>query len=260
MSRRLPPRRRLTRPQWAISVAAGLAIIGFVGAAQWNSSLATQPFITSAQKVLISEAEQLQRQQESLRAEIEATDARVQTFQEADSGSQAVLRQLNEELLAARIATGLDPVRGPGVVVEIADSQRPIPEGESGTNYIVLVDDLRDLVTALWGAGAEAITVAGGAGAGGPAERIVATTSIDGAGPAILINSARLSPPYRIEAIGPEGLHDRFLAHPSYLARVARRIEAYGLQFASEPRDEIELAAFIGNTRLRWGAPVVESH
>lgn len=259
MSRRLPPRRRLTRPQWAISVAIGLAIIGFVGAAQWNSSLARQEFITSAQRVLISEAEQRQRQQESLRAEIEAADARVQTFQEADAGSQAVLRQLNEDLLAARLAAGLVPVRGPGVVVEIADSQRPVPEGESGTNYIVLVDDLRDLVTALWGAGAEAITVAGGAGAGGLAERIVATTSIDGAGPAILINSARLSPPYRIEAIGPEGLHDRFLSQPSYLTRVARRIEAYGLQFASEPRDEIELAAFIGNTRLRRGAPVVEA-
>jgi uncharacterized protein YlxW (UPF0749 family) len=240
-------------------VAAGLAVIGFVGAAQWNSSLARQEFITSAQRVLISEAEQLQRQQETLRTEIEAADARVQTFQEADAGSQAVLRQLNEDLAAARVATGLDPVRGPGVVVEIADSQRSVPEGESGTNYIVLVDDLRDLITALWGSGAEAITVAGGAGAGGPAERIVATTSIDGAGPAILINSARLSPPYRIEAIGPAGLHDRFLAHPSYLARVARRIEAYGLQFASEPRDEIELPAFIGNTRLRWGAPVVEA-
>lgn len=256
MSRRLPPRRRLSRPQWAISVAIGLAVIGFVGAAQWNSSLARQEFITSAQRVLIAEAEQLQRQQETLRAEIEAADARVQTFQEADAGSQAVLRQLNEDLLAARLATGLDPVRGPGIIVEIADSQRPVPEGESGTNYIVLVDDLRDLITALWGAGAEAITVAGGSG--GPAERIVATTSIDGAGPAILINSARLSPPYRIEAIGLEGLHDRFLAHPSYVARVARRIEAYGLQFASEPRDDLELPAFIGNTRLRWGAPVVE--
>ena len=62
----------------------------------------------------------------------------------------------------------------------------------------------------------------------------------------------------RIEAIGPDGLHDRFLAHPSYLARVARRIDAYGLQFASEARDELTLPAFIGNTRLRWGAPLPE--
>ena len=65
-----------------------------------------------------------------------------------------------------------------------------------------------------------------------------------------------LSPPFRIEAIGPDGLHDRFLANPSYLARVARRIDAYGLEFASEARDELTLPAFIGNTRLRWGAPL----
>jgi hypothetical protein len=67
-----------------------------------------------------------------------------------------------------------------------------------------------------------------------------------------------LSPPFRIEAVGPEGLHDRFLAHPSYLQRVARRIEAYGLQFASEPRDEVMLPEFIGTPRLRWGAPIRE--
>ena len=91
-----------------------------------------------------------------------------------------------------------------------------------------------------------------------PAERVVSTTSIDGAGNAILVNEARLTPPYRIEAIGPAGLHERFLADPTYLARVARRIEAYGLRFASEARDELTLPEFIGNTRLRWGVPVAE--
>lgn len=257
MSRRLPARRRLTRPQWAISVGLGLAVIGFVGAAQWNSSLARTEFITSAQRVLISEAEQAQRQQETLRAEIEAADARVQEFQEQDAGSQAALLELTEELAAARLASGLEAVRGPGLVMEIADSLRPVPEGESGTPYLVLADDLRDIVTALWASGAEAITIAGGA-SGVDAERVVATTSIDGAGSAILVNAARLTPPYRIEAIGPAGLLDRFLAHPTYLARVARRIEAYGLQFAHEARDEVTLPAFIGNTRMRWGAPVAE--
>jgi uncharacterized protein YlxW (UPF0749 family) len=256
MSRRLPPRRRLTRPQWAISVGLGLAVIGFVGAAQWNSSLARTEFITSAQRVLISEAEEAQRQQETLRAEIEVADERVQEFQERDAGSQAALQALNEELAAARLAGGLEEVRGPGLVMEIADSIRPVPEGESGTPYLVLADDLRDIVTALWASGADAITIAGGASEGVNAERIAATTSIDGAGNAILVNEARLTPPYRIEAIGPEGLLDRFLSNPTYLSRLARRIEAYGLQFAHEARDEVTLPAFIGNTRMRWGAPV----
>ena len=259
MTRRRPARSRLSRPQWAISIAAALAVIGFVGAAQWNSSLARQEFVTSAQRVLITEAEQLQRQQEALRAELAEAEDRVRTFQERSEGSRSELEALNAALGAARLASGLDDVRGPGVVIEIADSQRPVPVGESPTNYLVLVDDLRDIVTALWASGAEAITISGGAAEGGPpAERLVSTTSIYGAGSAILVNDVPLSPPYRIEAIGADGLRDRFLANPTYLARVARRIDAYGLQFASEARDELTLPAFIGNPRLRWGAPVAE--
>jgi uncharacterized protein YlxW (UPF0749 family) len=259
MTRRRPPRSRFSRPQWAISIAAALAAIGFVGAAQWNSSLARQEYISSAQRVLIIEAEQAQRQQEALRSQLEEAEARVRTFQERDEGSRTALESLNQELVVARFAAGLEAVRGPGVIIEIADSERPVPPGESPTNYIVLVDDLRDIVTALWGSGAEAISIAGGAVEGGPlAERLVSTTSIYGAGAAILVNDVRLSPPYRIEAIGADGLNDRFLAHPSYLARVARRIESYGLQFISDSRDELELPAFIGAPPLRWGAPVAE--
>ena len=79
-------RRRLARPQWAISIAGALAVIGFVGAAQWNSSLGRQEFVTSAQRVLVTEAEQLQRQQEALRAEIELAEDRVRAFQERVGG------------------------------------------------------------------------------------------------------------------------------------------------------------------------------
>lgn len=259
MSRRRPERRRLSRPQWAISIAAALAAIGFVGAAQWNSSLARQEFITSAQRVLITEAEQLQRQQESLRAEIEEAEDRIRTLQERGAGSASELAELDEALAAARLAAGLDTVRGPGVAIEIADSERVVPAGESPTNYIVLVDDVRDIVIALWASGAEAITISGGAAEGVPAERLVSSSSIYGVGASILVNTAFLSPPFRIEAIGADGLHGRFLAHPAYLLRVARRIEAYGLQFASEPRDELTLPAFRGDTRLRWGAPLPEA-
>ena len=89
MSRRLPARRRLSNPQWAISIALGLGVIGFVGAAQWNSSLAREEFITSAQRVLIAQADQLQGQQEGLRADIEAANDRLLTFQEADAGRRS---------------------------------------------------------------------------------------------------------------------------------------------------------------------------
>jgi len=256
MSRRLPARRRFKRSSWAISIAAALAVIGFIGAAQWNSSLARQVFVTSAQRILVSEAEQAQRLQESLRAQIEEAEARVRSFQERDEGSRSAQERLNQQVAAARLAAGLTTVSGPGVVVEIADSLNP-PEDGQLSNYIVLVDDVRDLVTALWASGAEAISIAGG-GPGAPAERLVATTSIYGVGASILVNTAFLSPPFRIEAIGPDGLYDRFLGHPSFLTRVAKRIDAYGLQFAHEERAEVVVPGFIGNTRLRYGAPLSE--
>jgi uncharacterized protein YlxW (UPF0749 family) len=227
-----------------------------VGAAQFNGSLGRQEFITSAQRVLITQAEQAQLEQERLRAEIDEAEARVRGFQEADVGSQAERERLNRDLASARLKTGLVSVHGPGLVLEIADSQREVPVGESATNYIVLVDDLRDIVTALWASGAEAMTITGGATEGAPAERLVATSSIYGVGASILVNTAFLSPPFRIEAIGPEGLHDRFLSDPTYLSRVAQRIEVYGLQFASEARGDLTLPEFRGNARLRWGAPV----
>jgi uncharacterized protein YlxW (UPF0749 family) len=258
VSRRLPPRSRarVASPRWAISIGLALAAIGFVGAAQWNSSTVRQQVISSAQGVLVVQAEQRQREQEQLRAQIEEAEDRVGEFQEQSAGSQSATDRLNQDLAAARLAVGLSDVTGPGVVIEIADSTREVPAGENPSNYFVLSDDLRDIVAALWASGAEAITIAGGATEGGaPAERIVATTSIYGAGSAILVNQALLSPPFRIEAIGPDDLHGRFLANPFYIGRLALRIQTFGLQFASEARDELRLPAFIGNTRLRWGAP-----
>jgi uncharacterized protein YlxW (UPF0749 family) len=233
-----------------VSIGLALAVVGFVGAAQWNSAVPRQQFTTSAQQVLTATAVRLQREQEDLRAEIAASEERIRMFQQQDEGSRTEIERLNAELDAVRLASGLMEVRGPGVVVEIADSNRVVPPGDSPSSYIVVVDDLRDIVAALWASGAEAVAING--------ERLVATSSIYGVGASILVNTAFLSPPFRIEAIGAQGLHDRFLNHPAFLGRVARRIDAFGLEFASAEQGDVRLPAFIGTTRLRWAVPAEE--
>ena len=136
-------------------------------------------------------------------------------------------------------------------MIEIADSKRVVPDGENPANYIVLVDDLRDIVAALWAEGAEAISING--------ERLVATSSIYGVGASVLVNTAFLSPPFRIEAIGSEGLLDRFSTNAAFRGRVAQRIDAFGLEFASQAAGSLDIAAFIGNTRFRWAVPSEEA-
>jgi len=240
-------RRRSVRPAWAISIGAGLAVVGFVGAAQWNSSIDRQQFTTSAQQVLSAQVVELEEEQGTLRNEIAEAEAEVQRFQEESTTSSETLSRLNDQLTAARLATGLTALHGPGVIVEIADSQRVVPPGENPASFIVLVDDLRDIVSALWASGAEAVAVNG--------ERLVATSSIYAVGASVLVNTAFLSPPFRIEAIGSDGLQDRFLAHDAFTGRVGQRIEFFGLEFATAAADDLQLPAFVGNTRFRWAVP-----
>lgn len=238
------------RPQWAVSIAAALAVIGFVGYAQWNGSPKRVQFATSVQQVLAEQVTELEQEQEDLRGQIADAEAQVLDFQTASTTSSSALAEVNRRLEEARLAAGLTPLKGPGAVIEISDSKRIVPAGENPSNYIVLVDDLRDIVVALWASGADAITING--------ERLVATSSIYGVGASVLVNTAFLSPPFRIEAIGSNGLLDRFGASSAFRGRVAQRIDAFGLEFASQAADSLELAAFVGNTRFRWAVPTEE--
>jgi uncharacterized protein YlxW (UPF0749 family) len=246
-----PRRRPALRPQWAVSIAGALAVIGFVGYAQWNGSPERVQFATSVQQVLADQVSKLEDEQADLRAQIAAAEAQVLDFQTASTTSSSAQAEVNRRLEDARLAVGLTALRGPGVLIEIADSKRIVPEGENPANYIVLVDDLRDIVAALWASGAEAIAVND--------ERLVATSSIYGVGASILVNTAFLSPPFQIKAIGPAGLLDRFDADPAFRGRVSQRIDAFGLEYASQPADAIEVPAFIGNTRFRWAVPAEDA-
>ncbi len=239
------------RPTWALSMAVALGITGLVAAAQWNSSVVRQQYTTSAQQVLAGQVVTLEDEQKSLRQQLADVEGQVQEFQTQTAGSQSALDQVNQQLAAARLAAGLTKVSGPGVVVEIADSKRPVPAGDNPQNYIVLVDDLHDIVAALWSSGAEAIAING--------ERLVSTSSIYGVGASILVNTAFLSPPFRVEAIGPDGLLGRFLSDPAYLGRVAHRIDAFSLEFASQANGSLTIPAFIGSTRFRWAVPTANS-
>jgi uncharacterized protein YlxW (UPF0749 family) len=245
--------RRSPRPiaSWAVSIGLALAVVGFVGAMQWNSEFEREEFTTSAQQFLAGQVVDLEEEQHDLREQIAAAEAEVRQFQELSASSSVLLEELNRLLADARLGVGLTTVRGPGVIIEVADSKRVVPPGENPANFVVLVDDLRDIVAALWASDAEAISING--------ERLVATSSIYGVGASVLVNTAFLSPPFRIEAIGSDGMLERFQQHPAFLGRVAQRIDFFGLEFASQAAAELTLPQFVGTTRFRWAVPVADA-
>ena len=79
-----------------------------------------------------------------------------------------------------------------------------MPPGGSESDYLVGSRDIRTVVEELWGAGAEAIAVNG--------ERITPTTAIIDVGSSLLVNSAYLTPPYQVTALGAADLYDRLSA------------------------------------------------
>ena len=235
-------------PGWQVTLAVALLALGFLIAAQLQSEGPRVQYTTQERQPLVTTAEDLQAKQDQLKAQILDLRSRIETLESRAQGSAVLVRQLNDELADARMAAGLVPIEGPGLVLQLEDSSLPVPQGGNSTDYLVSARDVRTIVEQLWLAGAEAIAV--------NAERITGTSAILDIGGSVLVNSAYLSPPYQVSAIGPSGLYDRLSHSSGFIAFVRARAEAFqiGIRFAELP--SIDLPAFAGAVTLRYGQPL----
>lgn len=235
-------------PSWQTTLGAAMLGLGFLIAAQLASEGPRVRYTTQERSPLIDTATQLQATQTELKARILDLRARIGQVEGAGQGSADTVRRLNDDLLAARIAAGLIPLRGTGVVLQLDDSTQPVAADATEADYLVNSNDLRTTIDGLWLAGAEAIAVNG--------ERITATTSVIDIGSSILVNSAYLAPPYQVSAIGPSDLYDRLTALPGFVDFIRARAEAYGLRVSFAEPAEVEVPAFAGTVSLRYSRPV----
>lgn len=149
-----------------------------------------------------------------------------------------------------RTPAGLEPVRGPGVTVELADSpEAPVVPGE-GADLRIQDLDLQLMLNAVWAGGAEAVSVNG--------HRVAGGTAIRQAGDSILVNYRAVSSPYRLTAIGdPESLRQRVLA-----SEIARQFEVwtqvYGLGFSVQVADGLIVPALPEAADPAWARPAGE--
>lgn len=205
-----------------------LVALGFLLAVAYRQTMAEEP---SRSQVRAGLADQIRQQQaEGDELARRADELREEVARQRDAaitGSAAArLRQLEA-------ATGVGRVRGDGVVVRVADAETETDAvtGAGETNLGRVMDrDLQEITNALWGAGAEAISING--------RRLTSTSPIRAAGSAILVGFRPVTGPFEVSAIGPGELGDRF--HDSDAARLMRTVSAdYGMTF--EVRDVEDL-------------------
>jgi uncharacterized protein YlxW (UPF0749 family) len=235
-------------PSWQSTLGIALLVLGFLIAAQLASEGPRVRYTSQERPPLVETASQLSAQQDELKATVLDLRERIQSAEQSGEGSAAVVRDLNERLEQARIAAGLIPLTGTGIVLQLEDSLAPVTPDTTESDYLVGARDLRAVVEELWSAGAEAIAI--------NEERITPTTSIIDVGPSILVNSAYLVPPYQVTALGPEDLYPRLSASTGFVDFIRARAQGFGIRVQFAEPESVELPAFAGTVTLRYARPV----
>ena len=119
-------------PSWQITLGAALLGLGFLIAAQLAAQGPRVRYTTQERAPLIETATQLQQRQDQLKARILELRGQIQANEQTSEGSAEQVRQLNDQLQQARIAAGLIPLTGTGIVLQLQDSQEPAaPEAQT---------------------------------------------------------------------------------------------------------------------------------
>lgn len=227
----------------AVSLVVTTAV-GFLLIVAYRQTVADEPARTQARQALVGQVQQRQAQTDDMQRRAEALRAEVAQLRDAALTGTAAARLRDLEA-----STGLARVRGPGIVVRLADGAAPADAvtGNKPNLARVFDRDLQDLANALWAVGAEALAING--------QRLTATSTIRRAGEAILVDLRPVIGPYEVTAIGPDDLESRFLQTPS--ARLFRRLVSdVGMSFEVRRADELTLPAAAA-PNLRFARPSV---
>lgn len=236
-----------TRP-WQIGLTAGAVIVGFFLAVQFRTerSIETGLQVTSGRIGEVAYRYRLAEQrQAALRRRIEALRAEIGAEERRAAGGRAAVAGLAADLNETRMLAGLTALHGPGVIVTIADSRRPLRPGEDPNLVLIHYSDVHAVVGALFAVGAEAVAVND--------ERLVGTTGISCVGTTILCNTRRLAPPYRITAIG-----DAPTLRAAALARggILDQLQGFDFPVMVTVAGDLRVPAYAGGFEHRYATPI----
>jgi uncharacterized protein YlxW (UPF0749 family) len=228
-----------------------LVLLGFLVSTGFVQERLREQNLPSRRQELEALVGERQADVRELASEVAELSERVAGFQDRLARESSRVREVVDEAESLRAEVGTAGARGPGVVVELADSPRAPSTRAEAADFRVQDVDIQLVVNALWRAGAEAVAING--------RRIVTTTAIRHAGGTVLVNYSSVASPYRIVAIGDaDALQDR-LARSEIAERFGVWTEIYGLRFSVHRVDDASVPSLRGVSGLRWARPAGEA-
>lgn len=219
------------------SIATVSLVLGLMIAFQFRttSSIAGGVPVDRFQELTI---EKKQVEMEKAHLEEEAADLAAK-IEEARQGRTQAGDVLGSELSKIRMYAGLTPLVGPGVEVIMENPPESAP-----SFYTIRDEDILKVINDLRGAGAEAIAV--------NEQRILSTSEVRLAGNHINVNLVRISPPYRITAIGNPGTLKSSLEIKGGLVEY---LSANGITVNVRQVDKVNVPAYTGSLRFDYAKP-----
>jgi uncharacterized protein YlxW (UPF0749 family) len=244
------PARRWWRSQ--VLIALTMVIAGLLVAVTYAQAATTSQGRQQVRAALIEDIGRASGVSDDLAAELEDLRAQVTVAREHVLATTAVGQQALDELVRAEEGAAAVPVSGPGMLVTLANADLAADEDPVGGNSDgdpsgrIRDGDLQLVVNALWGAGAEAISING--------QRLGPTSAIRFAGEAVLVDFRPVTNPYEISAVGePEAMSRSFLEDPDVI-ELAGTAETFDLRFDFSQEDELNLPP-AGTPELRSARP-----
>jgi uncharacterized protein YlxW (UPF0749 family) len=233
---------------WQIPVSIAFVLLGIVIVIQFRIQQKEGfPYSSVPVAKLASVINQLEEERNKLQSEVQSQRDQLNRYDEVTSKDLSQLKTLKEQVLNARLAAGVVSVKGEGIVVVLHDSIMSPQPNEDPYFFLVHDVDLRSLITELWSAGTEAIAIND--------QRVIATTSIRCVGPAILVNTNRLVPPYEIKAIGSsEKLETALRMAGGYIDSMALSIRN-GVSINITQQKDIKIPAYNGPLVFQYATP-----
>lgn len=183
-----------------------------------------------------------------LTARRDAFVAAMESHHGGSPGAAAALAAITRRSDTLAEQAGLDPVRGPGLVVTLDDAQRDAdgryPVDASPDDLVVHQQDIQAVLNALWSAGAEGIQMQD--------QRIIATSAPLCVGNTLLLNGRTYSPPYVVTAVGDAAAMQAALAAAPLVTLYKQYVLRFQLGYSEQVRSSVELPGYPAPVRMRY--------
>jgi uncharacterized protein YlxW (UPF0749 family) len=236
-----PEAARRGRRRGRLIVALVLVLAGLLVAVTYDQAAAGKHGREQVRQALLGDIDHETTTSDDLTTQLNRLRRQVTSTRDEALKATAVGQQALDSLASAEQGSAAVAVRGPGLLVTLADAK---PDADSdpvgGTTEpdpvsLVRDSDLQLVVNALWSAGAEAISIDG--------QRLGPTSAIRFAGEAVLVDFNPVSNPYEVRVIGdPATLSRNFIENPQVRA-LAGFYESYGMRFDFAKEKELSLPA-----------------